>query len=280
MKIIELADLHLDPKWIEAQKPCLHQIIETGEKEKPDFICIAGDIYNRPFYNSDKDSISLVRLFIKDLLEIAPVVMITGTPAHDAPGSYGIFEDLGCHVIKPNSPEIINDVLFIGLPEIDKISLMTKNKLSLKDADIHIMKSLNNFIKKYWVPVRESNKDKPCIFMGHGVFVDDIAKSKNNPIIKNSDFVIDNFLLQTINADRYIFGHFHTPEESKILNGGYVGYAGYDKTPWNNTGFQPGFNLTEIKRRYVERTDDYYYDTDIITNRIPYPVTQNLIYGK
>jgi len=276
MKILELSDLHLDPKWIEAQKPCLNKIIETGKKEKPDFICIAGDFSNRPFYNSDKDSISFVRRFVKDLLKIAPVVMITGTPAHDAPGSYGIFEDLGCHVIKPNKPEIINDVLFIGLPEIDKISLMTRSKLSMEEANASIMKSLNNFMDRYWKPVREANKDKPCIFMGHGVFVDDLEKSKSNPIIKNSDFVIDNRILKTINADRYIFGHFHTPEESKILNGGYVGYAGFDKTPWNNTGFQPGFNLTKLMKRGGIAQGETLPITDYvpIVTRIPYPVTR------
>ena len=227
MKLIELADLHINPKWLESQKPVLYilyTIIETGEKEKPDFICIAGDIYDRPFYNSDKDCIGYVRQFMRNLLNIAPVVIVPGTPSHDAPGSYGIFEEMGCSVLHPAKPEIIDDVLFIGLPEIDKSHFMAKNKISMEDANIKIQEGLNNYIKNYWVPIREANKNIPCVFLGHGWFVDNVEKARNNPMIKNADFIIDNNILKEIKADRYIFGHCHTPNESKILNGEYVGY--------------------------------------------------------
>jgi len=258
MKTIEIADLHLDAKWLELQKPCLDLILETGRKENVDFFCIAGDIYNRPFYNSEKDKLDYVLDYFEEMLKIAVVVMITGTPAHDAPGSYTIFEKMGCHILKPDKPEIINGVLFFGLPEIDKTNLMARNKMSMEDANIRIEKSINTYIQKYWTPIREDNRDKPCIFLGHGMFVDDI--NKKNPIVINTDVVIDNVKLKELNADRYIFGHIHQPGESKILDGGYVGFLGYDRTPWNNTGFQPGFNLTEIIDKHIK------------TTRIDYPV--------
>ena len=277
MKIIELADLHLDPKWIEQQKPCLDVILKTGIKEKPDFICIAGDIYNRPFYNSDKDSISFVLKFIEDLQKIASVIMITGTPSHDAPGSYAVFEKMGCTVLNSTKHKVINNCLFIGLPEIDKIAFISQNKI--KDMDTTNTKInflLEKYITLYWAPIRENNKHIPCVFLGHGVFIDNIHD--NNPIIKNSDIIIDNNKLVKIKADRYIFGHFHTPEESKILNGGYVGYMGFDRTPWNNTGFQPGFNVTKIKiinEIFDEKKIDYTKRTfETETKRIYYPVVR------
>lgn len=269
MKLIELADLHINPKWLESQKPVLQTIVDTGKNEKPNFFCIAGDIYDRPFYNSDKDCIGYVRRFMRNLLNIATVVIVPGTPAHDAPGSYGIFEEMGCSVLHPAKPKIINDVLFIGLPEIDKSSFMAKNKMSMEDANIQIQQGIDNYIQSYWVPIREANKNIPCVFLGHGWFVDNVEKARNNPMIKNADFIIDNNILKEIKADRYIFGHCHTPSESKILNGGYVGYAGFDRTPWNNTGFQPGFNVTEIK--YKVEPDNIYVKN---IERIPYPVVR------
>lgn len=260
MKILELADLHLDPKWFDLQKPCLDLIIETVKKNKIDFVCFAGDIYNRPVYNSDKDKFYFVLDFIEKLKSLSEIIMITGTPSHDAPGSYSVFEKMGCHVLNPAKPEIIKNMLFIGMPEINKISIMRKNNITIDEANIKIQKEIEKLIKNIWVPIRQDNKDKPCIFLGHGMFVDNI--NDKNPIIINTDVLIDNKILSEINADRYVFGHIHTSGESKLLNGGYVGYMGFDRTPWNNTGFQPGFNLIELDSEKINIT------------RIDYPVVR------
>lgn len=258
MKILELADLHLDPKWIDEQKQCKDVITDIVYNNKIDAVIIAGDIYNRPVYNSDKDKFSFVLDFIELLLRKTKVIMITGTHAHDAPGSYSVFKKMGCYVLNPSKPEIIDNILYIGMPEINKISIMRKNKLSIDDANIQINEQIEKMIKNIWVPIRQDNKNIPCVFVGHGMFLDNI--NEKNPIINNSDILIDNKKLAEIKADRYIFGHIHTPSESKVLNGGYVGYMGFDRTPWNNTGFQPGFNLTEIQ------------PVKIKTTRIDYPV--------
>lgn len=267
MKILELADLHINPKWLDAQKPVLQTVIDTGKQETPDFFCIAGDVYDRPFYNSDKDCIGYVRSFIRSLLNIAPVVMITGTPSHDAPGSYGIFEEMGCHVLHPAQPKIIQGCLFIGLPEITKQFFISKYKKNdMSNINEMMKKEIQSFITSYWMPVRQENKNIPCIFLGHGVFADN--PNDENPIIKNTDIVIDNNILNYIQANRYIFGHIHTPIQSEVLNGGYVGYAGFDRSPWNYTGFQPGFNVTEILSWQKGKS------FNVSTKRIPYPVVR------
>ena len=175
-------------------------------------------------------------------------------------------------MINPTKHKVINNCLFIGLPEIDKIAFISQNKIKDMDTtNTKINLLLEKYITLYWAPIRETYKHIPCMFLGHGVFIDNIHD--NNPIIKNSDIIIDNNKLVKIKADRYIFGHFHTPEESKILNGGYVGYMGFDRIPWNNTGFQPGFNVTEINinaHGYENNPQNHGYHTE--TKRIPYPV--------
>ena len=246
MNIIELADIHVDPKWIESQQPCFDLIIETVIENKIDVVCISGDIFNKSFYATDKDKFNLLLDFIGKLKTHTEIVMVTGTQSHDAPGSCRVFQEMGCHVLNPQNPEIINGILFIGLPEINKSQLMAKKNLNKDQSEVYIKQVINVYIDNYWKPIRENNKDKPCVFMGHGVFVDN--PYENNPIIKNTDIVIDNNQLKEINADRYIFGHIHTPSESKILNGGYPGFMGYDDRPWGSTGFQPGFNLTVINK--------------------------------
>jgi len=261
IKIIELADLHLNPKWIDAQKPCIDIIIDTVKTGKPDFVCIAGDLTDVAFYNSENSRFPELINFLQTLLNHTKVVMIPGTKSHDVPGSYAIYQNMGCAVLDPQNPQIINDVLFIGLPEIDKTQIMAKKKFNPTEAIVYINSVVNRYITDYWTPIRELHKDKPCIFLGHGVFVDDI--NKPGIVALNSDHVIDNNILKEIKADRYIFGHIHQDSESKILNGGYVGFMGYDRDPWGSAGFRPGFNLTEI---------DFYTVHLTKTIRIHYPV--------
>jgi hypothetical protein len=274
-RIIELADLHLDPKWIEQQQPCLDLILKTAKKIRSEdytipSVCIAGDIFNRAIYNSNKDKINIISDYFQRLGSIVPVIMVPGTPSHDAPGSYGMFERIpGCHVLKPNKPEIINGILYFCLLEINLINIMKKNNIDETQAIVKAQEKLKKLFLEYWLPVRIENKEIPAVFIGHGWFTDDI--NKENPVYSSSDIIIDNKILKKVQVDRHVFGHSHTPWESKVLNGGYVGYMGFDDHPWSNTGFQPGFNVT-VFTGSVYGLDDQTSRYSTETKRIDFPV--------
>ena len=260
-KIIEFADTHIDPRWINEQLPCFDLIAKTGKENNISAFAFGGDWFNRVLYASDKDNYGLNIKTVKSLLSVAPVVCVTGTDGHDGAGCYEVLKELGFIVLSPAQPQVINGILFMGLPEINKIQFMKNKKMSSEEASTEIKKHIQSIIEKYFIPARKMHADKPAVFIGHGVYIDGI---KDNDIIaKNTDIVIDNNWLKPCNFTRVVLGHYHKPKQSSVLPGGYVGYMGFDNTPWNNTGFQPGFNLTEIENPLMSKV-----------TRIDYPVVR------
>ena len=281
MKIIEFADAHIDPKWIDDIFPCFQLLAQTGKENKIKAFVFGADLFNRPLYATDKDKYGVVIQIAKMLLSVAPVVCVTGTKSHDGPGCYSILKELGFTVLRPEEPQVINGILFMGLPEVDKIAFMKTRKWTADQASMEIIKVINSIITDYFIPTREMHKDKPAVFVGHGVFIDGI---KDNDIIaRNTDIVIDNNILAKVGFTRVVLGHYHTPKESKILPGGYTGYMGFDNTPWSNTGFQPGFNLVNISYGTNLSKKDYMKFVATI-KRIDYPVQRRdkvkTVFGK
>ena len=87
MKFFHLSDLHLGRRMyefslIDDQRFILEEIVSLAEKERPDAVVIAGDIYDRAVPSAEA-----VELFDSFLTELAgrhiPVLAISGN--HDSP---------------------------------------------------------------------------------------------------------------------------------------------------------------------------------------------------
>lgn len=87
MKLIHLSDLHLGKRvnefsMLEDQSYILDQILEIIDRERPDAVLIAGDVYDRPV--PPAEAVALLDDFLVKLSERdAPVLMISGN--HDSP---------------------------------------------------------------------------------------------------------------------------------------------------------------------------------------------------
>lgn len=86
MKFIHLSDLHLGKRvnefsMIEDQQYILHQIVEIADREKPDGMLIAGDVYDKSV--PPTEAVQLFDDFLVDLAEQGlPVFIISGN--HDS----------------------------------------------------------------------------------------------------------------------------------------------------------------------------------------------------
>lgn len=235
MKIFAIADCHIDSKWWLNQKKCFNTIINHAKEKKPDYIIFAGDFFNRPLVAADKDFYSEILNIVYKLQLLSPIIMLQGTLSHDAPGCYEPLKKMGCIILCDHEDNYIyhddKDTVFLGYSDYYKFDVKSYTMMSEK-----------------------------IIFIGHGVFVDNLIENYNNPIIKSTRYPVDNSELKKINADYYIFGHIHNPElfTSKIINGGYIGYMGYDNHPWGTTGFKPGFKIVEIKNKQFFKNTIYY----------------------
>ncbi|MBT4012347.1 MAG: exonuclease SbcCD subunit D [Planctomycetaceae bacterium] len=114
MKFIHTADWHLGRSFhevnlVEDQEYILAELIVLIEKEKPDVLIVAGDVYDRA--QPAVDAIRLLENTINTIvLEMeVPLVMIAGN--HDSPDrlAFGsqLYMDNGLHIAGPNTSKVI-----------------------------------------------------------------------------------------------------------------------------------------------------------------------------
>lgn len=84
MKILHFADVHARNKDIEEIEKCLNHIIDVARAETPDIIINAGDTFDSQYVKMDSRSALIIFNTFQQLANIAPVVIITGTPSHDS----------------------------------------------------------------------------------------------------------------------------------------------------------------------------------------------------
>ena len=137
MKFFHLSDLHLGRRMyefslIDDQRFILEEIVSLAEKERPDAVVIAGDIYDRAVPSAEA-----VELFDSFLTELAgrhiPVLAIAGN--HDSPERIAFGADLmtpsgvflspvyNGHVEPVTLPDAFGEVHFFLLPFIKPVNV-------------------------------------------------------------------------------------------------------------------------------------------------------------
>lgn len=100
MKILNLQDLHINPKWITEAEADNARICEVAKTEKVDAICIAGDFFDKSVMANDSSEYQRILKIGENLQKIAQVFYIKGTPSHDSPGCYAPFDLIGWKEVK------------------------------------------------------------------------------------------------------------------------------------------------------------------------------------
>ena len=101
MRLFHLSDLHIGLKLInrdlmEDQRYILSKIVEAAEKEKPDVVIIAGDIYDKAI--PPAEAVEIFDQFVSNLRDAVPdaeIMMISGN--HDSAPRVNIFRNVLCH---------------------------------------------------------------------------------------------------------------------------------------------------------------------------------------
>lgn len=260
MKYLEISDYHFSPRWLQHSIDCAAEV--RKQAVNVDFIAIVGDFFDAPIFATRKGGIEEARKIIASWLEVANVVAIEGTPSHDAPGCYSIFEDMpGFTLLKPNKVygwyKDVNSIgeitpldtnpngIIFGVPELSKNTIQAQLGLPAEQANAMATTLFKQYVEDFIAPMRMKYANIPAVGLFHGNFSDSQRDNETDIILKASDIVIHTEDLVIANLDRCSFGHIHTPFESKVINGGYPGFPGMDSNPWGKTGFTPAFNLIE-----------------------------------
>lgn len=299
LKYLEVPDFHFSPEWADVSRACGEAVAKAAEAHGVDFIVLPGDLHNRAMFASDKGGTNALRDIVKSWLKICPVAAVSGTPSHDAPGSYADLEDIGLVLLRPGKMygfyrkatgenyisevhgsewhDVLISILF-GVPELSNREIVAQLGLAADQANAEAVKYFERYVTEFIAPRRAQFPEIPAIGVLHGVVSDAVQENSSDRIVRASDIVIKASVLALAGCDRWSLGHFHKPQEFTGCWAGYSGFTGIDDNPWGNTGFVPAMNLITIAENHGSEITRLPYGTprrEKITN--PYDAVETSI---
>jgi exonuclease SbcC len=267
MKLLHLADLHGNRERADE----LLQSLAVARKSAQgvDLIAIAGDIWDAVVQNTDGSRFNDIREGIRALADVAPVVIIYGTPTHDAAGSLDVFPSLaskfGITILEPDLQYFLGTLagklgvfegecddaraLLFGVPEPSKkwLAAYTDTKAEAEQAVRDGLRGLFTGLGA----IRRQYPSLPCVMLYHGQVGG--ARLQNGDLLDNGSGIrpsIDD--LAAVGADYIAAGDIHEPQrvgESIGLPFYYPGSA----YPINfGETHEVGANLVEISRHTTD----------------------------
>lgn len=233
IKILHLADVHYCRETKDLALVSLKCAIEKAREEKIDLWALASDLFDRGIQNSDRDGIGELIQTIRNMLDIAPIACVYGTPSHDVPGCYDVLECLNEQnrfiVLRPGIPHRIfkkdasglkDSFLVFGIPEPSKAWLVAgTEKLDREAINEQIRVKLREILLGYGA-IRKQHPDIPCLFLYHGLINGAEACSGQT---LTGDIAISKDDLAMVGADYYALGHIHKAQQIPGLPAYYSG---------------------------------------------------------
>ena len=260
MKILHLADIHARDKDIIEIERCLHYIVATAYKEKPDLIINAGDTFDSQHIKADSISAKLIFRIFKDLADIAPVAVLIGTPFHDGQTAEILSYIKARYPVwvsaKPEQLYLAEGDLNIDPSELDApvqapveavISMApapTKQYFNtnsdIKGSDAEIAVEMSKIFAGFAAQA-EAYKIVPHILVGHWNTTGSLISETQT--LTGVDIEISRDQMALTNADLVALGHIHKPQklEPNIFYSGSI-----YRTNWGETE-DKGFYIHELK---------------------------------
>jgi DNA repair protein SbcC/Rad50 len=287
MKIAHISDLHCCKEHAEAALASLRTLAAHIESNPVDLIAISGDTWDASILSNESSGYNDFIEAIRDIANIAPVVMIYGTPSHDTDGSLDIFRKLICRngitILDPGkayfysttcTKEVyregdisedtnIPEAIIFGIPEPRKKYLLANNSAGKDETEEAIREAMHRLCFTL-AAKRKEYKDIPCIVLYHGD-VSGCTLQNDQTIERGTGISITSDDLNDIGGDYYALGHIHKPQQVGDLPAYYAGSI-YPKD--FGEAHKAGFNVVEFKE-----TDPHYFDIDV--ERVDFPHPEN-----
>ena len=293
MKVLHTADWHFREKDHDEIYKCVRFIVDRAIEEKPDLICISGDMTDSRLLNLDSRSARSIFSIIQSMLDIAPVAIVIGTPSHDGKAALALRECRGKY------PILVSDMpgqyyyernfkqwLSIDEPMgksfrpwfiITQIPQPTKqyfiNDLSIEDTEKAIGEAMGIMIAGFGHKAA-SFDNVPHIANGHGQ-IGGAFISETQQLIGH-DIEVSKAQLNTLNADLVCYGHIHKAQDmgdgifysgsptrmnhGETENKGfYLHNIKYDRLMDDGSGFGE-FNVLDLTSKFIQTPAIYLHD--------------------
>lgn len=259
MKILHTADWHIgqfkgpvvDGVNLRSKDTvkCLNHMIRVAEYEKPDIVCVSGDIFHQeqigPVRYSDEMIVATDT--ITKLAGIAKaVIVMRGTPNHDGSGQFRVLSKMFANtgnVYIVTSPTVLRtpyaDIACI--PGFDKQEFRSKFPGLSADEE---NEAWTSYISSMVMGLRAECHNTP-ILMAHYTVPGCNMESGQTSFFTNFEPVIPREALEAAGYEAVLLGHIHRPQ---ILNGLHnVFYSGaINAMNFNDEGQERGFWIHEF----------------------------------
>jgi hypothetical protein len=286
IKILSVQDFHFAVEWLDTSKMVGKAVAEAAKKHGVDLIATS-DWFDRPILATDKGGLREAQAIMESWQDAAPVVAVEGTPSHDAPGCYGIFD--GVEVLRAGvlygmekgvgvGREILRpDLILFGVPELNKHTIQAALNLPAEKANAEAVELFGQYVRDFIAPMRLRYAGLPAVGLFHGNVSDSRKENASDIILRSSDIVIHTETLAEADLDYWMLGHIHKPWKSELIAASYPGSWG--KT-WNETDFVPAMELITIDGETVtvERIPYGTPERRVVTSMVDIVADRNVAY--
>jgi len=257
MKIVHFADTHIGPfpgpvvagKNARAEDTlrCFDEFIDKVATINPDLIIHAGDLFHAAKTWSERgiSEVNDAIQRIERLADIAPVVIVRGTPNHDGEQHYQMlkthFENNGNVKIitEPGHYSIDTNVTAVSLcalPGFDKGYWRSQNPGADREQETQ---AFTEALEQMIVGMRaQCQRGNPSVLVGHYTVEGANTESGQTMMFSQFEPIISHKTLMTANYDLCCFGHIHRPQPL----GERAFYSGaINRLNFNEEGQERGF---------------------------------------
>ena len=262
MKILHTADWHIgqfkgpvvDGVNLRSQDTikCLEYMVEVAQKEKPDIVCISGDIFHQEQIGPVRYSDEMIHAtnIITALAHFASyVIVMRGTPNHDGSGQFRVLKRM---LLNVNNVCVVTEPFVIKtryadiacIPGFDKQEFRAKFPgLSADEENLAWTKYISDIV----LALRAECENTP-ILMAHYTVPGCNMESGQTSFFTNFEPVIPRETLMAARYEAVLLGHIHRPQ---IIEGfDNVFYSGaINAMNFNDEGQDRGFWIHEFNEK-------------------------------
>lgn len=218
MKILHTADWHLKDSEIEEAERCLNHLVREAGKENVDLVIVAGDAFNSQDVKLDSKAAKLAARIFSELADIAPVVVVLGTPSHDGRAPEIL------RFVKGDYPTHVADTPFqvlvgtkSGLALATLFPAPTKQYFEttsdVKGSDSEIAQAMGALFAGFGVEAARTPEGTPHILVGHWNTTGSLISETQT--LTGVDIEISPDMMDLARPDLVCLGHIHLHQRIK-----------------------------------------------------------------
>jgi len=256
IKLIHFADGHYSRENQEPFFKSADFFLRSCKEEEPCLITIAGDLFDRAVNDTTGSGFPRLVQWMRDLMNIAPVVAVRGTPTHDLPGCYEVFKTIEARhnftLLDPGEPYFLDNfnvqskpnghekLLIFGLGEPSKEWFLKDKQLGKAEGDEAIKQGIREMLLGMGAR-RKQYPEIPCVLVSHITIAG--ASISETQSLPSGGIQIGKDDLALIGADYYALGHIHLAQQIGDLPAFYCGSM--FPVNWGERD-QKGFNVADL----------------------------------